>query len=313
MAHELEIINGQAQMAYVGQVPWHGLGKRVSPDLTPNEMLIEAGLDWLVEKRDIYLDDHETKLKQKALVRSSDKSILTIVGDGWNPVQNADAFEFFNDFVLSGNMEMHTAGSLKNGKMVWALAKTKDSFNVFHGDEVEGYLLFSNPHQFGKSIDVRFVATRVVCNNTLTYALDEKSKHQVRLTHGRKFDGDMVKEALGISKDKLEMLRQQALFLGSKKFNSESIRDFFDKVYPKGKAEKDISRNAQKALEVLDTQPGANFAKGSYWHAFNTVTYMTDHVVGRSNDSRIHSAWYGSGKLRKDFAFDLALKMAEVA
>ena len=29
MAHELEIVNGQAQMAYVGDVPWHGLGTKV--------------------------------------------------------------------------------------------------------------------------------------------------------------------------------------------------------------------------------------------------------------------------------------------
>ena len=29
MAHELEIVNGNAQMAYVGDVPWHGLGTKV--------------------------------------------------------------------------------------------------------------------------------------------------------------------------------------------------------------------------------------------------------------------------------------------
>ena len=29
MAHELEIVNGQAQRAYVGDVPWHGLGTKV--------------------------------------------------------------------------------------------------------------------------------------------------------------------------------------------------------------------------------------------------------------------------------------------
>jgi hypothetical protein len=50
MAHELEIVNGKAKMVYAGAVPWHGLGKQISPDLTPDQVLAEAGLDWEVSK-----------------------------------------------------------------------------------------------------------------------------------------------------------------------------------------------------------------------------------------------------------------------
>ena len=56
MAHELEIINGVAQMAYAGDVPWHGLGKKVPSDLAPAQMLEAAGLDWTVEKRPLFFD-----------------------------------------------------------------------------------------------------------------------------------------------------------------------------------------------------------------------------------------------------------------
>ena len=31
MAHEIEMINGVAQMAYAGETPWHGLGVKVFP------------------------------------------------------------------------------------------------------------------------------------------------------------------------------------------------------------------------------------------------------------------------------------------
>ena len=86
---------------------------------------------------------------QKSLVRSTDGKILTNVGENWTPVQNEEAFNFFGEYVLAGNMEMHTAGSLKGGQMVWALAKVKDSFELFGGDKVDSYLLFSNPHQYG--------------------------------------------------------------------------------------------------------------------------------------------------------------------
>ena len=56
MAHELEMVDGQGQMVYVGETPWHGLGKKVPADLTPEQVLITAGLDWTVEKRDLYYD-----------------------------------------------------------------------------------------------------------------------------------------------------------------------------------------------------------------------------------------------------------------
>ena len=54
MSHEIEMINGQAQMAYAGEVPWHGLGVPVSNDLTPTQMMEKAGLDWKVETRPLY-------------------------------------------------------------------------------------------------------------------------------------------------------------------------------------------------------------------------------------------------------------------
>ena len=50
MSHEVEMVNGVAQMAYAGEKPWHGLGVEVSNDLTPNQIMRKAGLDWSVEK-----------------------------------------------------------------------------------------------------------------------------------------------------------------------------------------------------------------------------------------------------------------------
>ena len=158
MAHLVET------MAYAGETPWHGLGVRVSNDLTPVQMMDKAGLNWGVEKVDSFIrvGDQEIKTGQQALIRTSDNKVLTNVGQDWNPVQNSEAFEFFSEYVLAGDMEMHTAGSLKGGRMVWALAKVKESFDILGGDQVDSYLLFSNPHEYGKSIDVRFTPIRVV-------------------------------------------------------------------------------------------------------------------------------------------------------
>ena len=331
MAHELEIVNGEAAMAYVGQTPWHGLGKKVPADLSPEQMLKAANLDWAVEKRDVYYKDTNGNMKiapnKKSIVRASDDKFFSITSDAWNPVQNIDAFRFFDDFVKSGNMEMHTAGSLRDGKIVWAMAQIKESFEIFGGDRVDGYLLFSNPHEFGRSIDIRFTPIRVVCNNTLTFSLDQASKSSVTLTHRSKFNPEEIKATLGIAKDLLGSYKQAAKFLGSKKFTKESINEYFNRVFPsmsyddkkkeeieKGLyAKEPVSRQAKEAKEVMHTQPGAEFGQGTWWQAFNTVTYLTDHKLGRSKDARLTSAWYGQNQKRKQHALQLATEYAEVA
>lgn len=321
MAHELEVVNGQAQMVYVGETPWHGLGKKVSPDLSPNEMLIECGLDWSVEKKPLFFDTDSGPVltKSNALVRSSDNKVLTVISDGWNPVQNVEAFEFFNDFVHAGDMEMHTAGSLKGGKMVWAMAQIKESFELFGGDKVEGFLLFSNPHEFGRSIDIRFTPVRVVCNNTLTMALNGISKQAaVKINHRSHFDSDVVKETLGIANNQLMQYKEQAAFLGQKMYNKSTVTEYFNNVFPSlSKKSTDgkepSSQPARDALEVLHTQPGANFARGSWWSALNAVTYLTDHKLGASRDTRLTSSWYGVNRIRKEKALNLAIEYAKAA
>lgn len=322
MSHEIEFVDGVAQMAYVGAVPWHGLGKEVPADLTPEQMLEAAGLNWEVKKYPTFaiLDENDPdsviETGQSALVRTSDNKMLDVVSDDWNPVQNAEAFEFFNEFVMAGDMEMHTAGSLKNGQIVWGLAKVKESFELFKGDVIESYLLFSNFHKYGFSTDVRFTPIRVVCNNTLTLSLNSKVERMVKISHRKQFVASDVKDMLGIATDKLQKYQEMAAFLGSKKAKTESIVEYFERIFPITSANKEEgkrSKNANIALSIIDTQPGAEYAQGTWWQPFNAVTFMTDHIVGRSADTRLQSAWYGYNKNLKTKALELAVEMAEAA
>jgi phage/plasmid-like protein (TIGR03299 family) len=308
MAHQVET------MAYAGEVPWHGLGKQVLPDLSPEQMLYEAGLDWSVEKVPAFAEVNGEKVAvgKSALVRSSDSKVLDVVGDDWNPVQNAEAFGFFADFVSEGNMEMHTAGSLKGGQMVWALAKVKDeSFELFGNDRVDSYLLFSNPHMYGKSIDVRFTPIRVVCNNTLTLSLGTSSKNSVKVSHRTQFDAEQVKETMGIASSKLNQYKEMSQFIASKRFTEDSKIEYLEKLFPVlGEAKrKQRSKGAQGVLDILDTQPGAEYGEGTFWQLFNGVTYYVDHEMGRNADNRMNAAWFGSGVKKKQDALALAVEM----
>ncbi len=318
MSHEVET------MAYAGETPWHGLGVPVNNDLTPVQMMQKAGLDWTVDKVDAFVrvGNQEIRTGQQALVRSSDNKILTNVGENWNPVQNEDAFNFFSEFVMSGDMDMHTAGSLRGGQMVWALAKTNESFDVFGDDKVDSYLLFSNPHQYGKSIDVRFTPIRVVCNNTLSMSLGMEADKSVRVGHRVEFDADAVKETLGLAHEKFQQYKEMAEFLGSRRYDMESLIQYYNDVFPstarnveepKPVTADTLSRAGKQALSVIDTQPGAQYAEGSWWQALNSVTYITDHVQGRGEDTRLYSNWFGGNQLRKVRAAEKAVEYATAA
>lgn len=315
MSHEVET------MAYAGEVPWHGLGVRVSNDLTPRQMMEKAGLDWEVEKVPTLarLGDKDIWTGSEALVRTSDNTVLTQVGKGWNPVQNSEAFDFFAEYCLAGDMEMHTAGSLKNGQLVWALAKVKESFDILGGDQVDSYLLFSNPHQYGKSIDVRFTPIRVVCNNTLSLSLEQRVANSCRMNHRSEFSPEKVKQALGVAHEKFEKYREIATMLSKKFYTADSLIQYYNEVFPRtyvGQNEKsvqkveDLTTNGKKAHSVLHTQPGAEFGEGTWWQAVNSVTYLLDHKVGRSSDTRMTSAWFGANQARKEKAVNKAVEYA---
>ena len=316
MAHEVET------MAYAGALPWHGLGVPVSNDLTPAQMQQKAGLDWNVEKVDAFVNigGEQVKTGQQALVRTSDNTILTNVGAGWNPVQNSEAFDFFTDFVMEGDMEMHTAGSLKNGQIVWALAKVKESFDLFGEDRVDSYMLFSNPHQYGKAIDVRFTPIRVVCNNTLTMSLNAQADRAVKIGHRTEFDADLVKEKLGLATEKFAKYKEMAQFLGTKRFKVEDLIQYYNEVLPSSSRKEaeplpvtaydDLSRGAKMCFDALETQPGAQYGAGTWWQAFNSVTYYTDHHQGRNAENRLHSQWFGGNQLKKVKAAEKAVEYA---
>lgn len=303
--------------ATVGKCPW-GIGTEVSNDLSPRQMMEKAGVDWSVEKIPSFVEHNGNQVPtgMEALVRSSDSKVLTQVGGNWEPCQNEQAFNFFNEYCAAGDMEMNSAGSLKDGKIVYAMAKVKDSFDILGGDQVDSYLLFSNPHEYGKSIDIRFTPVRVTCMNTLAMALKGQSANATKVSHRRAFDTEQVKITLGLAHEKFDQYKEMAQLLSQKQFNEKTLIAYYNSLFPSQapadevKEYKDLAPNAKKAYELLETQPGAEYGRGSWWQAFNSVTYLTDHQLGRSADGRMTSSWYGANQVKKRKAGELAVEMA---
>jgi phage/plasmid-like protein (TIGR03299 family) len=343
MAHQVET------MAYAGDVPWHRLGRAVSSDMTPDEMVVAAGLDWMVSKRPAYTtaDPSVTNLfdptssskflfvpDQHFLVRDSDNSVLSPAGKSYVPFQNREVMQFFKKFTDAGQMKMETAGSLKEGRDIWGLAKLAHDFKLPGGDEVKGYMLLNNSHQVGKALTVMLTTIRVVCANTLGMALGADGD-RFRVLHLQMFDEEIMQaaeEALGLSTTQMKQFQEQAEFLSKKRAKNNDVEKFIADLFQpnllveRGKMADNLNtlpplrdefkRTASNVMEAIEISPGASLtsSKGTWWGVLNGVTYVQDHQKrSTSPGNALHSAWFGAGAVTKRKALNKVLEYAKVA
>ena len=329
MAHEIET------MSYVGKTPWHGLGQRLEkPPATAREGMIAAGLDWTVEKRQAFFAGQgEGEMLPAnnfmAIVRNTDNSVLGMATDRWEPLQNLEAFEFFDPFIASGAAEYHTAGSLRNGQRVWVLAKLDGgNAKIAKGDELERYFLLSNGHDGKTGIVVQLTSVRVVCMNTLGYALgrgENGREKSLSINHLGKVQDTLkaVRDVVDTANNTFAANLEQYRYLASRQVRN--IEQFvvdtlgkdgdFDRLPADAKErQKAMPMASAKIINLFDQGMGNQLpgVAGSYWAAVNGVTQWVDHERGQDN-SRLEAAWFGAGRDLKNRAVNVAMELAKAA
>ncbi|MEY8334900.1 DUF932 domain-containing protein [Lachnospiraceae bacterium 47-T17] len=149
--------------------PWHGIGTIVEDCPSAGEAVRLAGLDWKVEQKDVYTAGGQPIPGYKANVRDCDQSVLGVVSDRYQVVQNEEAFAF-TDELLGRGIRYETAGSLQGGRRTFILARLPERF-IIAGDEITPYFVIMNSHDASCSIKAAMTPVRVVCQNTLNLAL----------------------------------------------------------------------------------------------------------------------------------------------
>ena len=181
MAHNLEIRDGKASFVAKGEKAWHGLGTYVNEAMTSEQVVELANLNYEVAKTPIYINppvnDGEESTNVEipniyATYRLDTKAPLGLVSERYEIVQNKDAFLFFDPIIDRGEAIYETAGVLGVGERVFITAKLPEDILVA-GEKVEQYLLITNGHDGKNAVRVGFTPIRVVCNNTLTAALND--------------------------------------------------------------------------------------------------------------------------------------------
>lgn len=306
MSHEVE------SMAWTSEVPWHGLGTELKAGRTAEEWAKAAGLNWSVVRRKLYADDAKGQPRRIpnrfALVRDRDEKLMTITGHAWKPFQPAAMLAFWDEYVRAGAATMETAGSLKGGKVVWALANLKHEFTIGNkGDKVKGYLLCTSSMEVGVANRIRTTTVRVVCANTLA-AAESSGVIEYSQDHRREFNIDAAREKIAKSHEALAAAEARMKVIAKLKISGD---DFLNKVLmPTFGVEQgaELPKPIMEILAANEKAPGA--IPGNGWGALNAVTYWADHMAGRKPEARLNNSWLGINDTRKKRVEKLLMELA---
>lgn len=335
MSHMIDESNGRANIAYVGEKPWHNLGQELTPGADLETWRREAGLDWTVLEAPVQYMNGELKTwpERKVLYRSDTSDPLSVMSKGFNVVQPADVLNLYSEIAKAGGFTLETAGSLDGGRRIWALARVHDGANVVGADRVRPYILAATSFDGSMSTQVRFTAIRVVCHNTITAVVGaggeaaqggrvsgeqadtRPGKQQVaRVVHSVKWTDDVAKNIrldLGIVHDQFERFLVETRALASRPMAEKEADDFAafllePYVGTKDGKRKDAreSRAYNRILELFKGEAlGADMAGATRWGMLNAVTQLVDHERGHKESARLESAWFGTGAAIKERAY----------
>lgn len=300
MAHELTTRkDGTVEFAFTGprEGIWHGLGQNLEQGASLENWKVAAGMDFEVFESAVTfnaLGETQTYPDRKALFRSDTRAPLSIVGDDFHIVQPGEVIEFFRDLVSLHGMKLSTAGTLFGGRRFWALAENGEDSEVLPGDIIRRHLLMTTAVDGSMATTGKWVATRVVCNNTMTVALGERSNSAVRVTHKRMFDPSAVKINLGIIDKAWDKMMKNLKALAAKPMSPTQMREFFqNECFDPDKSAADqtwgATREVDRLLDLAMNGSGSEMSKGTAWGALCAATELFTHGTGKRDAS--HQFW----------------------
>jgi phage/plasmid-like protein (TIGR03299 family) len=315
MAHLVET------MAYLGETPWHGLGNQLSTDQPLEVWLRDAGMDWRIEQSEVLFNVSEDGMHirshadAKVLYRSDTLAPLSVVSPRYKVVQPSEVLEFYRDLVSAGGFELETAGVLKGGRKLWALARTGQEALLKGNDQVKAYLLLATSCDGTLCTTAQFSSVRVVCNNTLQMAVGD-STGAVKVPHSTVFDPVLVKESLGIGLSAWERFIGNLKQLSARPVSPAEARQYFSDVLGEPLPGDDDAQGSRAMQQVMALYSGAGLgsllsgSRHTAWGLVNAMTEFVDHRRrARSQDYRLDSAWFGQGAQLKQQALQHALDL----
>lgn len=301
MAHLID------SLSYGGAVPWHGLGRQLPANVTGDEMIRFAGLDWEVIPRPLAAEMHDGTLApvagHVALTRSDRNTVLSVVSDRYGIIQNREALTLLDAAVGEGSAVYHVAGALDEGRQVFLLAEVATPGHTWtvKGEEMKPYLLLATGHDATRALTCMFTAVRVVCNNTVSVALSDEVSPRLTIRH-TKNAAERVKQAAHViarARTYFRGFSERALALAAQEITTARVREITEALFPALKVDgrptvtPGVEKARAKVVALFDRQGESTDRRiaGTAWGYFNAVAAYTDHNVNRrgGDDGRMRA------------------------
>lgn len=318
MAHEIET------MAYVNAKPWHNLGVELSTNQPIEVWQKQSGMNFTIKDAPVQfstnLTGHEAVSsfpEQKVLYRSDTGAPLSIVSARYQIVQPSEILEFYRDLTEIAGFELETAGVMKGGRKLWALARTHQSSSVKGNDLMHAYLLLATGCDGTLATTAQFTSIRVVCNNTLAISLDE-GENAIKVPHNTRFNAAAVKQQLDISIPSWDNFMHRMKVLSNRQLKISEADKLLERIFSDANSASEKQKNARamKSVQTLYEGHGKgaelSSSKSTAFGLLNAVTQFVDHERrARNEDYRRDSAWFGQGANLKQKAFDQVWQLVE--
>ena len=362
MAHLIEIRNGVASYVENGRKEraWHGLGQVYDGQISVKEALELSHADYQVEMKNVFamtpalqeLLDSDVQMIQreelsdlivdaliggrKATMRMDLSKPLGVVSEHYGIVQNHDAFQFIDTLCNggTGSPVIECAGVLGQGERVFITAKFPESIILDNktDDRVDMYVVFTTSHDGTGAVNCMVTPTRVVCNNTLNFAMSHNAgKISLRHTSGinnrldlsRKENAEFAFRTLNMFNVYKKSLEQSFEHLRNIKVSEKQLDDILAqvllsesnlKIYRENGIEhKDISSvgrnlflNVKNSMERGIGQDISE--RGTAMWALNGITtYFQNDKKYTSDEKKFDSVMNGHAANKLQQAYDLLI------
>ena len=296
-----------------GERAWHGLGVVTDGTLPAREAFETADALFTVEKRELQLPVYghgQVTLKPTGtfgVVRTDTQTLLGVVSKQYEIVQN-DSLLRMAEFIRE-EADMDSVVVLADGAKVAFTASLRGAeTDIVPGDTVKRRIVGYLGHDGKTGCGAKFTNIRVVCQNTLTAALNESGAHS-SITHknGANNNFDALISSIDVARQdfvtECDLMRE----FSRASMSVSQFNEFVDEVYNIDEGQ--VFRKRKHLETAFRVGYGQEYAPFSLWTGVNAITQVetstrgTTAAKGRAQFAR---GTFGAGAQISKRAFAVA-------
>ena len=271
-----------------GERAWHGMGTVTDGTLPAREAFEKADALFTVETRELSystaldpqygINDVQQPAGVFGVVRTDTQGLLGVVSKQYEIVQN-DSLLRMAEFIRE-EVDMDCVIVLSHGAKVCFTATLRGAqTDIVPGDTVKRRIVGYLGHDGKTGCGAKFTNIRVVCQNTLTAALNE-SGAQSSITHKGTANANFDRLINSIDVARQDFVTECDLMreFSRTHLGTDGFRWFVDQVY--NVEEDQVFRKREKLERAFRVGYGSDYASFSLWNGINAITEIETSTRG---------------------------------